>query len=505
MRPGYGKGDDLMTEYIFSDKNKAPYFWLWLIFFLYTALAAFLVQMVLLPYVFPAWHAGNGLLIGGDWLYFHQIAVDLAEKIKTTGWAAWELRPQGQAPAGITAAIYALTVPQPWTLIPLNAVLHASAALVLLHIVEVFITNRRYALFCTLPFLLFPSAMTWYTQLHKDGFFILGCLCFLYGLIMLAKDLEREFEVWEAIKSIVVITVGIVLVWSVRPYGTQMLLGTAVGISVLVSIIMIGKLRRGQINISNVLKILASYFIVILVLIPFKGGIAVEAPILEEYGTEQDYHVSKTPASPAKSELQTEPQDSWVGNFGTTAVKLACYPWQYMNGIADSLGAVRDGFRFGYPGAGSNIDCDVGLHDVKDIVCYLPRALEISFLAPFPNQWFAQGTLAANTAMRRVSALEMSLIYISLAFLPYSLWRWRNRIEVWIIMIFCTSMMLGFTLVVPNIGTLYRDRYAFMMTIVSIGVAGGTLLIEQIKNSLKRVNQDIDRSNIAIKKYGHEQ
>lgn len=492
-------------EYISNEKNKAPYFWLWLIFFLYTALVAVLVQMVLLPYVFPAWHGGNGLLVGGDWLSFHHFAVDLAEKIKTTGWGAWELRPQGQTPAGIAAIIYALTVPQPWTMIPLNAVLHASAALVLLHIVEVFITNRKYALLCVLPFLLFPSAMTWYTQLHKDGFFILGCLCFLYGLILLAKDLEREFEVWEAIKSIAIIIAGIILVWIVRPYGVQMLLGVTVGIVTLIGVIMIGKLRRGQINISNVLKILASYLIVILILIPFKGwgGIVVETPILQEYGTqeystEQNHNVSQMATAPKNSEFQAKPQDSWLANLGAAAVRLAYYPWQYMNGIAYSLGSVRDGFRFGYPGAGSNIDCNVGLYGVKDIICYLPRAIEISFLAPFPNQWFAQGTLVANTAMRRVSALEMFLIYIFLAFLPYSLWHWRKRIEVWIVMIFCTAMMLGFALVISNIGSLYRTRYGFIMTLVSVGIAGGILLMEQVKTkrAMKRVNQDLGSRSV---------
>ena len=462
-------------EYISNEKDKAPYFRLWLIFFLYTVVVAVLVQMVLLPHVFPAWHGGNGLLVGGDWLTFHQIAVDLAEEIKTTGWSAWDLRPQGQAPAGIAAAIYALTVPQPWTTIPLNAILHASAALVLLCIVEVFITNRKYALFCVLPFLLFPSAMTWYTQLHKDGFFILGCLCFLYGLIKLACLSTWESRAWEQIKALGFVFLGAVLVWIVRPYGVQLLQYMTLAISLLMTIMLIIKAHNKRISIPKATLIATLFWLIIVLLVPLtRGGIQVEIPqVTQEIPKEIPKEILK--------EIPKEIPKGWLGVLN--------YPFQVLDSMGAALGMVRDGFRYGYPDAASNIDCDKGLYSIKDIVCYLPRALEIAFLSPFPDQWFAEGSLSGNTAMRRVSALEMVIIYMTMVFLPYFIWYSRKRIETWIILIFCIGMMLCFTLVIPNVGSLYRTRYGFLMTLVALGMGGffsllqkkGVILVEPAK------------------------
>ena len=59
---------------------------LWLLFFGYTTTVAWLVQLVLLPYVFPAWHAGHGLLVGGDWIGFHNTAAAIAQRIRAEGW-----------------------------------------------------------------------------------------------------------------------------------------------------------------------------------------------------------------------------------------------------------------------------------------------------------------------------------------------------------------------------------------------------------------------------------
>ena len=80
----------------------------------------------------PSLHTGNGLLKGGDWVEFHKIAIELAEKIHAEGWRNWELRPQLQAPSGIAVALYVVTgVEKPWIVLPLNSLLFAMGALFL--------------------------------------------------------------------------------------------------------------------------------------------------------------------------------------------------------------------------------------------------------------------------------------------------------------------------------------------------------------------------------------
>ena len=99
-----------------------------LIAFLWALTFGLLLQLFVLPYIFPDLHAGNGLLISADWVKFHQIAVELAQKINETGWDNWELRPYGQAPAGLAAAIYSFSgISNPFMYMPLNAILFAVA------------------------------------------------------------------------------------------------------------------------------------------------------------------------------------------------------------------------------------------------------------------------------------------------------------------------------------------------------------------------------------------
>ncbi|MDD2373420.1 MAG: hypothetical protein PHF03_07600 [Syntrophomonadaceae bacterium] len=39
-------------------------------------------------------------------------------------------------------------------------------------------------------------------------------------------------------------------------------------------------------------------------------------------------------------------------------------------------------------------------------------------------------------------------------------------------MLFCMGMMVAYAIGVPNIGSLYRARYGFLMTLVALGMAG---------------------------------
>jgi hypothetical protein len=167
---------------------------LWLMIFFYTLLVGLFVQLVLLPVLFPYWHGGDGLLIGGDWLEFQRIAVELTAKIEKEGWSLWELMPAGQAPAGIAAAIYTLTgISKPWIILPLNAALHASSAIVLLLIVITVTGTTKLSVWPVLPFIFFPTALLWNTQIHKDNFFILGSYIFLYGFLLLTQINEHRY------------------------------------------------------------------------------------------------------------------------------------------------------------------------------------------------------------------------------------------------------------------------------------------------------------------------
>lgn len=441
--------------------NPTPVLWLWGVFFACAAVLAFLVQLVLLPYVFTAWHAGNGLLAGGDWLSFHRFAADLAEKIHAQGWSAWELRPDGQAPAGIAGAIYALTLPQPWTVIPVNAALHATAGVVLLRLVQVFVPDWRLAVWSVLPFLLYPSAMTWYTQMHKEGYSIAGSFLFVYGWVSLARP-----ETWRSgwrppLRAVLWVFLGAALAWIVRPYLVQMMQGVGAILSLLLTGAFLARAARAMLPWRKALAASMLVWVALVLITPLtRGGFAAEVPSGEAG--------APPPAGATEPGMATAEEP-----VITVAWERSAWLPASLDDKLYALAVIRKAYRIRYPDAGSNIDIDKEFHNVREIVAYIPRALQIAFLSPFPKQWLERSSLGVNTVMRRVSALETAGVYLALAFLPYAVWRWRRRVELWVILAFSTGMMLIFGLVVPNIGTMYRVRYGYIMVLVALGIAAG--------------------------------
>lgn len=426
-------------------KSEAPYNKIWLMFFLYTGLVAAFVQLIALPYIVPGWHAGNGLLVGGDWLWFHQLAVDMSEKISINGWHEWMLRPYGQAPAGIAAAIYAITVPKPWTIIPLNAALHASAALVLILIMQRFALRWQYAVISALPFAFYPSAMTWYTQLHKDGFFILGSLVFLYGWVILVERITDIRDFKTLIKPYLLIMGGAALVWVVRPYGVQMMQGLSLIMVVGICVFALAYFKKILSSFKMRLLFIPMYlFLIVISLTPF---------------TWQGVSLSESPGIVLSMEIGIEePSEYWKSILPSK-----------IDSIFYTLATVRNGFIDSYPNAGSNIDNN-RFCSALDLLSYTPRAIETAFLAPFPNMWFSSGTTINSGFIRKISGIEMLGIYPCLLFVLLSFKKWRHNPTWWIVMFFCGSMMTIYAFITVNIGSLYRVRYGFIMIIVALGI-----------------------------------
>ncbi len=68
--------------------QRTPYLVFLVAVFCTTAAIALIIQLVVLPYLFPELHAGNGLLAGGDSVGFHRTAAWVAERIRSEGWSA---------------------------------------------------------------------------------------------------------------------------------------------------------------------------------------------------------------------------------------------------------------------------------------------------------------------------------------------------------------------------------------------------------------------------------
>lgn len=450
----------------FGTSARPHYGRIWLLFFSYPAILALLVQLVILPYIFPTWNAGHGLLVGGDSIGYHRTATEMAQKIRFQGWSAWELRPKYNQPsAGIASAIYALTISEPYMLIPLNAGLHATSALLLLLIIQNFIPGWRKAIWTVLPFWLYPSAMTWYTQVLKDGYFIAGMLLYLFGWVLISQNQTWKRIGWRGLLAATWIFLGAGLVWLVKPYGVQMMQGVGIALALILTFLFMFRLVK---------KDLKWYKALIPIVISWALLFAI-GPLTLEGVPEAIAPVTIKPKPAAQPPKLPKVTARWQSTGWPGFIENRAY----------TLSTVRDSYALCCSAAGSNIDVTVKFHSVGEVLAYLPRAAEIAFLSPFPNTWLGQGSLPANTVMRRVSAFEMIGIYLALALLPLAIWRWRRKPEFWMVLTFCTGMMLVYALVVANVGTLYRFRYGFIMTLVAMGIAGGLSFWERRRKQAK--------------------
>ncbi len=453
---------------------------LWLLFFLYTCCISAIVQMVLLPYFFSNLYAGNGLFISSfDSLGFHKLAVDLSDKIRTQGWSAWQLKPEGHAIAGIISIFYALLLPDPRILIPINAVLHASAVLILVNTFSLFIKNKSKAVLCALPFLVFPSNLQWTAQLHRDGYSILGMILLLYGMAspFRLENFKVRNLLFNNFRSFIYCTCGLFLIWFARSYMLMIIVPFTRSVFFLLFLITLVAAFKKNILWRDLLLVslpILLMFFVLAQMCPhdFKKSTSVVNPVIVNPVTVNPVTVNPSVKNTVEVINKDDIENYWKRlPWFPTAIDCKIY----------KLAQARRGFRLSSPEANSNIDRDVGFGSIRDALVYLPRAAQIAFLAPFPNQWLHKGSSPANSLMRRVSAYEMIVVYFSLLFLPYAIWYWRKRIEMWIISSFCVYMMLVYGLVVCNIGTLYRMRYVYITTLAALGIAGFITFLENLK------------------------
>jgi hypothetical protein len=132
---------------------------------------------------------------------------------------------------------------------------------------------------------------------------------------------------------------------------------------------------------------------------------------------------------------------------------------------------VRLGFVRSFGDSGSAIDMDVEFKNAADLVRYIPRAMEVGFLSPFPDLWFASGSQIGR-AGRLASGAEMLATYPVQLLALFGVWRSRRRPSTWLLF---GATMIGVTtlgLVMINVGTLYRMRYAFFILLIILGMNG---------------------------------
>jgi hypothetical protein len=450
-----------------------PHLSIFLLAFVYVVLAGLFVQLVFLPYLAPpSMNAGNGLLVGYDGGKFHRLALDASMQIKEFGWSAWKLNPGGQVVSGIASIFYSLIAPKPWTLLPLNGVLHGIASVALFEILIIIVKKTGLAYLSSLPFILFPSSLLWNAQMHNENYVIPGVLLLLYGWIFLA-NIQRGLNLKKSWKAIFSIILGSIIVWVVRDYVMVVINALAFLVVILLmaiyTILLIGK----HINLKQLLLYIGMIALVWIISTP---------SLFNEFN--QSFG-KQTPSGNGSSSFSLD-----LGPATSTEISgksKNAIPWTksaWLPDLIDSnfknLSQTRAKFIRDWSYAGSQIDTNVVFSSAYAVINYIPRAMEISLLAPFPSDWLASGYKSAASLMRKESGVEMIIIYVCLLGLIYSLWNFRAKIEIWVLSAISFGMLIVYTCTIPNVGALYRFRYPYLMPLVCLGLSGVIILCQKI-------------------------
>jgi hypothetical protein len=272
---------------------------------------------------------------------------------------------------------------------------------------------------------LWPSFLLHTTQLVKDQLFIVEML---FLILCLNNFISRKYSMDRLILQVVIASCLIVLIWKTRSDFAVFLIGS-IGVSAL--LLAFRQIQERQLLVQN------SAAIVLLMAITLC--------------TMRFVDVSRTLDHPLHRSQQT-----------LSSVAPPRPPWWH---VAARVGRIRERFVQSYPDFSSNLDTDTRIISTWDLAKYLPRATEIGLFAPFPNMWFANGGVVGSMG-RKLSGLEMLLLYPleCLAFL--AVWRNRRNVLVWLLFLIAMMGIVAMGLVVINVGTLYRLRYLFLILLI---------------------------------------
>jgi hypothetical protein len=390
--------------------------------------------------------------------------------------------------AGVFAVFYALIWPTPWAVIPLNAALHATGTAMALRIIRPFVRTQQQALWCVVPYMMWPSAMSWYAQLHKEVFATTGVMVALYGLAQLSAAGTWQRTAWGPIRAVGWVVLGSVLVSIARPYVVHLLQ---------VALVLVGTYAVLRWLIWVVQRKAKWHWNVIAVICV--GVMSISLGSLTKIQDRRFHILQHVKASPQVTEVELP--DPTVTT--PPALVAPSQPYWRASGILparieDKLSALalaRDWFRVSYPTATSNIDTEIALHSAGEMLGYLPRAAQIALFSPFPRDWVKPGRIPQNTLMRRVAAMEMLGVYLALYFLPYAMWVWRRCTQFWTLVVCCLGFLIMYGFVTTNMGAIYRFRYPYLMVLVMLGCAGLVAFLDRVR--LCRSSQEAHASQVT--------
>jgi len=442
--------------------------------FIFHILIALLISWISYSSYLSPLHTGDGFWkFAIDSTLYHQEALTLIDVLDKGEWLFWWSSYTSHMHVKWIALIY-------WS--------YGEAYPVLFEIVNSFvwvasvvlIYKAGYHLFsknvmiasCSTLFLFFPSVLLSSAQLLREPFYILGvCFTILGWVFIVKKDSS-----WLGAGLIIF---GFFFIVLARDYITPIIFSVFF-------ICGIGAIITNRVARLPMFLMMVSIYAIAATggdwLSPINGkgnGYVTEIDGVENFGTfNQNISGSDNQNISGSDNQNISGSDNKVLN--------------YLNlNIAKRISSMRHGFRNVTATAGSSIDVDERFRNVEDLILYLPRALQIGFLSPFPKHWVSSGKETGSIG-RIVSGLETIILYIT--FIGFFCLLFKNiKIAVALVPVLVLGgmiiLLLGYA--VPNVGTIYRMRQGLLIPYFMLGTYGVFMLFTEFKLYLVKKSHSV--------------
>lgn len=425
---------------------------LFVVVFVFAIVAMGVSRGLLIPRMSSSSISGH---MAGDPQYYHSLALKKANEIRQRGIGEFELRPEGQGPAGITSLLY-LAGESPYGVVFLNAAFHALAVVVMALILMRWFPCRI-SIIATLPLAISPLMIVWFSQINKDTFAVAGALLFTWGLLKLVST-KSKLTVRDSLIALLVILAGTILIWVVRPYVNQMLL--PITVLILAVVFLFRAKRRSDKAELALLGVSAGLVLACLGLLGKGAASGATLEFLEDF------------------QIRTERESVWAKCFSTIDEKH----WrnaQFLPDFVDAKLKAMMGQRCltftlletqdNIATRQSIIDADTFPGGSAEALGYVPRAVLLGVFSPWPDRWgyvFSNGPSVFYT----VAPVEAAMLYAGIGSLLF----WGARNKAWSLLIpigLCVAVMAAYAMATPFLGALYRYRYPWWMLLICMGVA----------------------------------
>jgi len=473
-----------------------------LLTFIYTLILTSFFQVIFLGVMFPELNAGNGLMIGGDWLSFHHYGVMYAENAKYLGYEAFSTIDSQYRPSYFVGLIYYLLWEDPLALLPVFSLFNACTAFFIYKISCLLFKQEKINSLVLLPLFFAPSSMIWLAAPMKDSFVVPAVVGFVYYSIAQTNILldKKKASIFYLATIAIIMTSCLFLLFNVRPYYLELYKILFFVFFLFLILFSIIKHKLNFIRQSyKFFPVLIGLFLIFQspqsILIPIEK-ISRHIETANRHIETANRHIETAnrhieTVNRHIETVKTPNKDFDVNNLESLDLPISSSFKSSTNSAeenypVDEGGAlllskiykylrVRNAFIKSMGSDGTNVKSntatdDIQLHTFQDAIFYLPKATYVALLAP--NPYTVLNFNGKTSAMLDIYFLviETLISFIGIvSFLVFFVRYIRNPNLIPLI-IFVIPLLFLYAYILPNYGTLLRMKFPYILIISSIGI-----------------------------------